>query len=288
MKKKLGCFLLAVLLILSPITVLADAVVGDTIVVLGADLTDEERGQMLQQFKASDQAQIVEVTNAEEHQYLDGVIPQAQIGSIAISSVSITYTSKDSGLNVKVSKNINYISKDTYTNALMTAGVKDADIIVSSPFEVSGTAALTGIMKAYEISTGEPISDEVKKVANEEMITTQELADEIGDEKASDVINAIKKEIAEKKPQTTEEIQNIINNINNNYNINLTPEQSQQLLNLFDKMKDANINWDELSNQLQKYSDKAGAFLASPEGKSFLQNIKDVFSAFIDWISSLF
>lgn len=288
MKKKLGCFLLAVLLILSPITVLADAVVGDTIVVLGADLTDEERGQMLQQFKASDQAQIVEVTNAEEHQYLDGVIPQAQIGSIAISSVSITYTSKDSGLNVKVSKNINYISKDTYTNALMTAGVKDADIIVSSPFEVSGTAALTGIMKAYEISTGESISDEVKKVANEEMITTQELADEIGDEKASDVINAIKKEIAEKKPQTTEEIQNIINNINNNYNINLTPEQSQQLLNLFDKMKDANINWDELSNQLQKYSDKAGAFLASPEGKSFLQNIKDVFSAFIDWISSLF
>lgn len=83
MKKRIVGLLLVFLLIFSPITVFADAVVGDTIVVLGADLTAEQRSQMLQQFNAPSNAQIVEVTNAEEHRYLDGVIPVAQIGSIA-------------------------------------------------------------------------------------------------------------------------------------------------------------------------------------------------------------
>ncbi len=41
-----------------------------------------------------------------------------------------------------------------YISALATAGITDARIIVASPFEVSGTAALTGVYKAYEDMTG--------------------------------------------------------------------------------------------------------------------------------------
>ena len=37
-------------------------------------------------------------------------------------------------------------------------------------------------MKAYEISSGEAIDDDVKKIANEEMVRTAELGEEIGDE----------------------------------------------------------------------------------------------------------
>ena len=32
-----------------------------------------------------------------------------------------------------------------YKNALTTAGITDADVKVTAPFEASGTAALTGI-----------------------------------------------------------------------------------------------------------------------------------------------
>lgn len=64
--------------------------------------------------------------------------------------------------------NISRITDEMYLNALMTAGVKDAKVYVTAPFEVSGTAALTGLMKAYETTSGEKISEDVKKVANEE------------------------------------------------------------------------------------------------------------------------
>ena len=59
----------------------------------------------------------------------------------------ITYTKPGSGHIVR-SKNINSITDAMYTNALITAGVKDAEIQITAPFKVSGTAALTGLMKA--------------------------------------------------------------------------------------------------------------------------------------------
>lgn len=71
-----------------------------------------------------------------------------------------------------------------YLNALMTAGVKDAKVYVTAPFEVSGTAALTGLIKAYEVSSDEAISEDVKQVANQELVTTSELGDKIGNENA--------------------------------------------------------------------------------------------------------
>lgn len=41
-----------------------------------------------------------------------------------------------------------------YKNALTTAGITDADIIVAGPKPISGTAALVGIFEAYEAMTG--------------------------------------------------------------------------------------------------------------------------------------
>ena len=48
-----------------------------------------------------------------------------------------------------------------YKNALATAGVTDANIIVAGPFQLSGTAALVGIFKAYEEMTGDNLDEEV-------------------------------------------------------------------------------------------------------------------------------
>ena len=48
-----------------------------------------------------------------------------------------------------------------YKNALATAGISDANIIVAGPFELSGTAALVGILKAYKDMTGEEVDDDL-------------------------------------------------------------------------------------------------------------------------------
>lgn len=287
MKKKFIGILVLVILLLTPVFALADVAVGDVIVSLGENLTQVQKQAILDEFNPPEDAQQITTSNKEEHQYLAGVIPTAQIGSKALSSVMVTYTAEGTGIKVSTN-NINYITESTYTNALMTAGVKNAEIMITAPFEVSGTAALTGIMKAYEVSTGEKISEDVKKVANEEMVTSAELGEEIGDEKASEIISEIKKEIAEKNPKTTEDIKNIVINVINNFNVNLTQEQIDQLVALFDKMKDLDIDWNEVSNQIENISGKASEYLSSEKGKSFLSGIGDFFKGLIDWINSLF
>jgi len=289
MKKKIIALIFLAALCLSTTSVYADVAAGDIIVCLGNNLSETEKQQMLDEFNAPEDAQQVIVTNEEEYQYLGDYISASHIGSKAISSAMIEYTEEGSGLNIDVSDKINYITDDIYRNALMTAGVKDADIKVSAPISVSGTAALTGIMKAYEISTGKPISEEVKQVANEEMIKTAELGDAIGNEdKAADIMNEIKAQIASEKPKTTEEVRDIVNDVLKKHDLNLTDEQKEKLVSLFDRMKDMNINWDQVSNQLSGILDKASDYLSSDKAQSFLQKFEDGFGSFVNWLAGLF
>lgn len=288
MKKKFIAIFLFAILSLNSATVFADAAVGDVIVTLGDNLTITEKEAILAEFNPPENAQMIVTTNAEEHKYLGDVVPAGKIGKNAISSAMITYTEKGSGIKVTTSDKITYITEQTYINALVTAGVEDADIQITAPKNASGTAALTGIMKAYEVSTGEVIDEDVKKVANEEMIRTAELGEEIGDEKATEIINEIKKEIAEKNPKTTEEVRDIVINIVNNFNINLSDAQIEKLVALFDKMKGLDIDWNQVSNQIENIAGKASDYLSSEEGQGFLQGVKSFFNGLIDWIASLF
>lgn len=286
-KRTISIFLL-IIIVMSSITAFADAAVGDVIISLGNDLTVSERDAILSEFNAPENAEMIVTTNEEEHEYLGGVIPPGKIGNIAISSVMIRYTEKGSGLNVDTSDKITYITEENYTSALITAGVEDADIKITAPRNATGTAALTGIMKAYEVSTGEFIDEDIKKVANEEMVRTAEIGEIIGNEKATELINRIKQEIAEKNPKTTEDVRDIVINIINNFNINLTDAQIEQLVALFDKMKSLDIDWKRVANQVEDFAGKASDYLATEEGQGFLQGLKAFFNALIDWIASLF
>ena len=285
---KLGTLTLAFLLFLLPMGVFADVAEGDSVVSLGANLTQAQKTQLLHYFNPPKEAEFIEVTNEEEYRYLGDVVPKSKIGTKAISSVMVTYTKKGSGLNITLDEHIKYITPATYRNALITAGVVDAEVSVAAPINVSGTAALTGIMKAYEHSTGKKIPEEVKKVANEEMVVTSEISENHGDQKVNDLINTIKVQVAEKKPKSKEEIRVIINNISNQYNINLTDEQVEKLVQLVSKMQNANIDWDKVEKEAKKYSDKAKEYFSSEEGQQVLEKSKNIFTRFIDWLMSFF
>ncbi|CAG9610922.1 putative protein YpuA [Bacillus rhizoplanae] len=287
MKTKLLALLLAMMVFLIPTASYADVIEGESIVTLGENLTEQQKQQLLEEMKAPKDAQIITVSNAEEHKYLDGVVPNAQIGTKAISSSMITYTKKGSGLVVQA-QNINWVTDAMYTNALITAGVKDANIYITAPFKVSGTAALTGLMKAYETTSKKEIPEEVKKVANEEMVQTAKLGDEIGNDKAVQLVANVKEEIAKEQPKTTEDLRSLIKKVADQLGITLTDEQLNNLVALFDKMKNLNIDWDQVSNQLNKAKDHVSSFLSSDEGQGFLESLKGVFSSFIDFIKSLF
>ncbi|MBP3970351.1 DUF1002 domain-containing protein [Bacillus sp. WL1] len=287
MKTKLLALLLAVAVFMMPTASFADIIEGESIVTLGENLSEQQKQDLLKEMKAPKDATIITVSNAEEHKFLEGIVQKAQIGTRAISSSMITYTKPGSGLIVR-SKNINSITDAMYTNALITAGVKDAEIQITAPFKVSGTAALTGLMKAYETTSNKAIPEEVKKVANEEMVQTSQLGDKIGEEKAVQLVAKIKEEIAKEQPQTTEDLRSLIKKIADQLGITLTDEQLDNLVALFDKMKNLNIDWNQVGSQLNKAKEHVSAFLGSEEGQSFLDKVKDFFSSIIDFVKSLF
>src|SRR5690606_11431705 len=128
---------------------------------------------------------------------------------------------KGSGITVQTN-NITHITETMYANALITAGVKDAEVYVTAPTQVSGTAGLTGILKAFEAAADTKISDEQKEVANEEMVRTSELGEKIGDpDKAAQFMMDLKQKVAEEQPKTQAEFRDLIINVSNEYNITL-------------------------------------------------------------------
>ncbi len=63
----------------APLVVRADS---SKVVTLGANLTDSQKNSMYEYFgTSSDKAEVIEVTNADERKYLEGVAPDEQIGT---------------------------------------------------------------------------------------------------------------------------------------------------------------------------------------------------------------
>ncbi|MDI3478209.1 MAG: hypothetical protein PWQ59_1734 [Thermoanaerobacterium sp.] len=283
----------AILLVFTTIftVAFADTSPGTQYVTFGHDLTKDQRAQILKDFNLSDTngLHIIEVTNQEEYKYLGGSLPANVIGSKAISSSLITFKEKGYGLNV-TTHNITWVTSDMYKNALITAGVEDADIKVSAPYPVSGTAALTGIIKSYEEATGKPISDDVKKIANEEMVTTGQIGDKIGDkEKAVELLKRLKEEMANQTSKLSDdELKKLIENTANSLGITLTQDEINSLVSLLRKLQNANINWDKVKSGLDNLTTSFKDFVnKNPESKSIIKVILQFFQNIINKLLSL-
>jgi uncharacterized protein YpuA (DUF1002 family) len=284
MKRKLQAMLLTIMMLPAvPSIIFADAVEGDTIVSLGENLTEQQKNDLLAELGVPENAQTITVSNQEEHDYLGEFIPKAQIGSRAISSASITMGAKDSGLDVQTN-NITWVTDEMYINALTTAGVKDAAIRISAPFDVSGTAALTGIMKAYEATTNKEIPEEIKKAANEEMVKTAQLGDSIGADNAAALMGKVKEEIAKNEPKTEADLRALIEQVAAELGITLTDAELDRLVEFFNGLKAMDIDWNQVKEQLSDIS----TFLQSEEGQSFLQRLQDFLNSSLDEVRALF
>lgn len=286
-KLKKSMLLTFILLLFIPTIAKADAVPGDVIVTLGADLSPAQREDLLKEMDVTDEVETLEVTNEEEHVYLGDYISKTNIGSRALSSSKITMTQSGEGINVQTN-NITWVSDKMYANALVTAGVEDADIYVTAPFEVSGTAGLTGLIKAYEVAAGVDIPEEQKQVANEEMVRTAELSESIGVDEATELINRIKEEIGDQPVESEEDLRALIQRVAGELGITLSDEELNGLVSLFMRMKDLDINWDQVQDQISKVRDNLGEFLNKEETQSFLSSFLDFINQIIESIKGWF
>ena len=200
--------------------------------VIAADLTDEQIQQVYNAFGLR-RGSVVElrVTNQEERQYLDGYVDSALIGTRSISSVYVELLPSGSGMDVSTS-NITWCSPEMYLSALATVGITDAKIIVASPYEVSGTAALTGVYKAYEDMTGKKLDDLAKLISTQELTITGGLASEIGSMDSTGIVNDLKLMLDETKQMSDQDLRQTILEIAGEYNVKLSDKQISQLIGL--------------------------------------------------------
>ncbi len=189
---------------------------------IGADLTAEQQQTVISYFGSSmNGAQVIYVTNADEHAHLDGYVPYEQIGNATYSCALICPTSSG-GIHVRAA-NLNYVTADMLASALSSAGVRNADVIAICPFKVSGTGALTGVMLAYETATGTALDTTKKDVATQELVVTQSISSQVGSDAATLIVNDVKASVVMNgvtdQAQIDAIVDTTVNNIVNNTNV---------------------------------------------------------------------
>lgn len=257
-------------------------------VTLGADLSETQKQEMLKAFGVTkNSANILEVTSKEEHTYLAKVASEAQLGNKAISCSYVEPTEKG-GLNVSTN-NLTWVNDGMIKNALITAGIENANVKASAPFEVSGTAALTGILKGFEnTSTGKKIDENKKEAANEELITTGDVGEKIGQNDASNLMNNIKKDVIKDKPKTKEELNKIVDKATNEYKDKLTDKDIENIRNVMSKINDLDLNYNNLKDQMNDITNQLKDKLNTKEAQGFFARLEEMFSDFLDSVKSLF
>lgn len=231
------------------------------VVTLGANLSDEQKNEMYDYFGTSaDKVETIEVTNADERKYMEGIASESQIGTRTYSCSYVEPT-ESGGIQVKTA-NLTFVTSSMIASTLTTSGVENCNVVAASPIEVSGTGALTGIMMAYETASGETLDEGQKEAATEELVTTGELADAIGQEEATDLMNNIKQEVIEDGITDEGEIQDVVEDNADKLNITLTQEQLDKIVALMEKISQYDYDVKALKDTLENLAGKSEGFFA--------------------------
>lgn len=256
---------------------------------LGANLSEEQKATVLELLGIDpaelDDYDVIHTTIDEEYQYLGSYLSADTIGKRSLSSVLVVKREEGHGINI-TTKNISYCTIGMYKNALITAGVTDADIIVAGPFPISGTAALVGAMKAYSVMTGEEVSEESMDAALNELVLTGELADDLGDSRqVEEFIAYLKQQVVEQGLDSEKEIQKAIEDACKKFKISLSDEDMQKINELLQKIGNLDLNLDSLMSQAKDLYDKLADM-----GKStgLFDKIAEFFDSIIEFFKNLF
>jgi len=262
---------------------------GMPIVVYGETLTEAQKQEVRDALNIKNPENVEEsiVTAKDLARLIDG-----NPNSRMFSSVKITLKEKGHGLIVKrvTPDNITKVTEEMYANALLTAGVENAEVEVASPVKVTGESALVGIYKAYE-DRGEDLDPERMEVANDELDIATNLAEKEGldSEKVGELLTEIKQMIAEQNPVTREEVEQIVEEQLSKMNIKLDEKDRQLLIDLFEKMRELNIDFGNVKQQLESISkdikDKLNQVIGD---EGFWDSVSNFFKKLFESIANLF
>lgn len=270
-------------------------VYGQSYIIFGEDLSDDQKKTVLNLLGVVEeelpQYKILTVSNKEEHKYLDAFVDKDKIGTKAFSSVKFIPKAPGTGLKI-TTHNIDYCTVSMYQNALITAGVQDAEVVIAAPFELSGTAALIGIVKAYCDMTGEVLDEQVLMVATNELVLTGKLGTYLGDtDKVAEFIAYAKQLVVSENLESDEEIRKAVLEAAKEVDIELTDDQVTQVVNLLKAVAKMDIDPHALAKQATDMYNRLKAMgidLDKMDAKSILDFIKKFLQEILDFLTGLF
>lgn len=273
MKKKLFALMLSSVLALASVvpsvTVYAD---GQKVVTLGADLSEEQKQAILRYFGVAGQnLQTITITNQDERNHLGSYVPMEQIGTKTFSCALVNPTSSG-GIQVKTA-NLSWVTSNMIAATLSTSGVKNCEVLAAAPFEVSGTGALTGILMAYESAVGATLDSAKKEVATQELITTTQIADSIGQVEATDIINESKIQIIQGEVVNTGEIETIIEEVAAEEQITLSEEDRELLVELMQQIADQQYDFEEMKETLERVESNMDAIQDQMDAEDEMEDV---------------
>lgn len=220
------------------------------VVTLGADLTQDQKDTMMRYFKTdASQVQLLTITNQDEREHLGDYIPLEQIGTRTLSCAYVKPT-QSGGIKVRTA-NLNYVTGNMIANALSTAGVTNCEAVAACPYEVSGTGALTGVIMAYESASGQKLDSTKKDLATKEVVVTGDLAQQVGNDNATNIINQAKLQIIGDNIQNADEIYNIVNNIAVQNNVTLSQEEMETIVALLQEIAQQSYDIEQMKETLE-------------------------------------
>lgn len=269
-------------------TGVVDERLGIPIVVYGADLSEAEKESVKNSLKVAGEAEVEEITvsGSDLVKYIQDGNDRARMYSSA--KIKRQEAGKGLVISIMTEENITQVTSDMYANAMLTAGIEDAIVEVAAPKKVTGHSALVGIYKAYEV-TGETLDTERTDVANDELNLATKFSNEVGvdSDKVSELLTEIKKQIAEKNPATKEEVEKIVTDQLSKFNIELSEADRQLLIDLMDRIRNLDIDFNKFSEQLSDMTatikDKIGEI-----DPGFWESVKEFFTKLIESIQSWF
>lgn len=155
-----------------------DSYVDEPVVIYGGGLINDSQAQSLtEQILNADDVENIDYVNAED---VKRYINQDYDTNVLKSSVKVTPKSSGSGIHLEINEDLGDITDVTelaYENALLTAGIYDADVVIGASSDVTGESALTGIYKAYEVMDGD-VDTQATRSAQDELSVITDIENE--------------------------------------------------------------------------------------------------------------
>lgn len=261
--------------------------------ILGENLSDSQEETVLKLLDVDDLSdyEVSYTTHEEEEELFGSYLSASLLGTKALSSILLVPAEEGSGITV-TTYNISYCTEEMYQTALADAGVADVEVYVAAPTTLSGTCALASAFKAYTIMTGEELDEDATDAAAEEIVTTGEVGEAIGDTDTATKLIAVLKEKALSEGLNEDEIGDTLDQLCENMGVTLDDETRQKIIDLIVKLQNADIDLDTIKQQASDLYDSIKSELEKLDESGVTDGSSNAFTALIqsivDFFKSLF